>query len=72
MIYTIKNLTIEVPEIEDTKLWMKQTCDSHIASGVYQKDEPFLNNLVNMLQCGFGIYLGFNEYEVKEDGIERS
>jgi len=33
MSYTIKNLIIEIPEIEDTKHWMKQHCDSHIASG---------------------------------------
>ena len=65
----IKNLTIEVPEMEDTKLWMKQTCDSHIASGIYHDDEPFLDNLVNMLQCGFGIYLGFDE-AIEEDEIE--
>lgn len=66
-IYRIKDLIIEVPEMEDTKRYMKNTCYSHIASGVYHDKEPFLNNLVNMLQCGFGIYLGFDDNEVIEE-----
>ena len=69
--YTIKNLTIEIPEMEDTKRYIKNTCDSHIASGIYQEKEPFLNNFVYMLQCGFGIYLRFDDNEViEEDEIE--
>lgn len=41
-IYTIKKLLIEIPEIEDIKRYMKQTCDSHIALGVYNNNEPLL------------------------------
>ena len=67
MNYIIKNLTIEVPEMEDTKRWLKQICDSQIASGVYQDNNSFLSNLTDILQSGFGIYLGFNDNEVVEE-----
>ena len=64
MNYIIKNLIIEIPEIEDTKQWMKQHCDSHIAPGVYSDKKDFLSNLTDMLQSGYGIYLGFDDNEV--------
>ena len=59
-------MTIEVPDMGDTKRWMKQMCDSQIASDVWQDNKPLLDNLADMLQCGFGIYLGFNE-AIEED-----
>ena len=71
MNYIIKNLTIEVPKMEDTKTWLKQICDSQIASDVYKDDNSFLSNLTDMLQSGFGIYLGFDDNEVMiENEIE--
>ena len=64
--FDIKNLNIHIENLEDTNRWMKQHCDSHIASGVYSEDKDFLSNLTEMLQCGFGIYLGFNDEDVTE------
>lgn len=63
--YTIKNFEIHVEDMEEVLETMKVKADSQIASGVYSDDNDFLNNLTEILQAGFGIFIGFQDEDVK-------
>lgn len=63
--YTIKNFEIHVEDMEEVLNWMKAKADSQIASDVYSDDKDFLCNLTEILQAGYGIYIGFQDEDVK-------
>lgn len=62
--YTIKNFEIHVEDMEETLRYMKTTADSQIASDVFSDDKNFLENLTEILQVGFGIWLGYSDENI--------
>lgn len=64
MRFLIQNFEINLEEFEDTKRYIKQFCYEN--GIVYDETRPFLENLTEALQCGFGIQIGFQDEDVEE------
>lgn len=62
--YTIDNFEIHIEDVEETKRYLKQFAESEVASDVYDDNRSVLDNFVEVMQAGFGIYIGFQDEHV--------
>ena len=63
--YTIDNFEIHIEDVEETKRYLKQFAESEVASDVYDDNRRVLDNFVEVMQAGFGIYIGFQDEHVR-------
>lgn len=63
--YTIDNFEIHIEDVEETKRCLKQFAESEVASDVYDDNRGVLDNFVEVMQAGFGIYIGFQDEHVR-------
>ena len=64
--YEIKNFLIHVEDVAEAQRQMKEFAKS-VCAECYSDDRDFIENVVTMLQFGFGIEIGFNFSDLKLD-----
>lgn len=64
--YEIKNFLIHIEDVAESQRQMKEFAKS-VCAECYSDDRDFIENVVTMLQFGFGIEIGFNDSDLKLD-----
>ena len=64
--YSIKNFSIHVEDVAETTKDMKNFAKT-VCPECYSDDRDFIENIVVMLQFGFGIEVGFDDSDVNLD-----
>lgn len=64
--YEIKNFSIHVEDVTESQRLMKEFAKD-VCAECYSVDRDFIENVVAMLQFGFGIEIGFNDSDLKLD-----